>query len=510
MGQLIAMIVHIDDKKPERLTEIWRRPLPQITLEGLDAERYLDEMEGTISDVGWEMMRRMFLEQWQLTDKALVKRYYGDHAVTDGVTCDGFDSVKVLSRFGITHLPRQVCENVKNDHHVLPGNAGLPAHQGQITTRGLQEWVCLLPQDVPFSTAQHLLGWMTRDPKTVSETQMRRWVAHHGQFIREAEQTEVQELTARKNLDGLQAQLTPVKEIRHPAAWKPELDEAVKAALDKPDGGPPKGVLPGDWERVLKARSEEQELKKLRRLGPEVRPGEVVASTDDVCVRRPEKRCWLELRTACVRTSEGRRYLSGTPEAVLLQLYLFLKLCGGINAKLTLLGDGARWIAGFFAERLAGWTASELILDWYHLGKKCSELTSMICRGRVVKKKLLGQLLSNLWRGKGEATLTILKNYRSEAKNVEALDTLIAYLNTRLPFLPDYKQRRADRQFIGSGFGEKANDLIVSRRQKNKGMHWSREVSDGLAALRTLMLNGGWDLYWQKNQVLPLAVSGQL
>lgn len=509
MSHLSVMIVRVDDENPEKLTEIWRRSLPQIILEGLAAEKYLDEMEGTVLDVGREMNQNLFLEHWRLTDQAFTTRYHEDHALTDGVTCDGFDNVKVLCRFGVVYLPRQVCKNVKNDQHVLPGNAGLPVHQGQIATRGFQECACLLPQDVPFSTAQRLLGWMTGDPKIVSETQMRRWVAHHGQLIREAEQTEVQELSARKNLDGLSAQLVTVKEVRHPAAWKPAMDEAVKAALDQPNSEPPKGVSHGDWERVLKARSEAQELKKLRRLGPEVRPGEVVASTDDVCVRRPEKRRWLELRTACVRTSRGHRYLSGTPKAVLQQLYLLLQLCGGINAKLTLLGDGARWIFGFFAERLAGWTNSEMILDWYHLGKKCSELASMICCGRMAKKKLLRQLLCLLWRGRGQDALSVLQDYRPQAKNVEMLDALITYLTARLSFLPDYKHRRANRQFIGSGFVEKANDLIVSRRQKNKGMHWSLGVSDGLAALRTLMLNEGWDLYWQENQVLTLAIIRQ-
>ena len=54
---------------------------------------------------------------------------------------------------------------------------------------------------------------------------------------------------------------------------------------------------------------------------------------------------------------------------------------------------------------------------------------------------------------------------------------------------------------------EKANDLIVARRQKNRGMQWSQETSDGLAALRTLMLNGGWDRYWQKREVLPILAS---
>ncbi len=33
------------------------------------------------------------------------------------------------------------------------------------------------------------------------------------------------------------------------------------------------------------------------------------------------------------------------------------------------------------------------------------------------------------------------------------------------------------------------------------------QPSDALAALRTLMLNGGWERYWQQREVLPLLAS---
>ena len=69
---------------------------------------------------------------------------------------------------------------------------------------------------------------------------------------------------------------------------------------------------------------------------------------------------------------------------------------------------------------------------------------------------------------------------------------------------PTYRQRRRAQQYIGSGQVEKANDLLVARRQKNRGMQWSEATSDGLTALRTLMLNGGWDRYWVDGEVLPL------
>jgi len=68
------------------------------------------------------------------------------------------------------------------------------------------------------------------------------------------------------------------------------------------------------------------------------------------------------------------------------------------------------------------------------------------------------------------------------------LDTLIAEKEARQPWIPNYRQRRIAQQERGSGHEEKANDLIVARRQKGRGMHWRLETSDALAALRTLLL----------------------
>ncbi len=69
------------------------------------------------------------------------------------------------------------------------------------------------------------------------------------------------------------------------------------------------------------------------------------------------------------------------------------------------------------------------------------------------------------------------------------------------------KNRASTIGYIGSGHVEKANNLIVARRQKNRGMQWSAATSDGLAALRTLMLNGGWERYWQRCEVLSLVAA---
>jgi hypothetical protein len=55
-------------------------------------------------------------------------------------------------------LSRQVCQQAHTQSHVMPGNAVLPPHNGMIITRGLQEWACLLPQELSFATVARLLG----------------------------------------------------------------------------------------------------------------------------------------------------------------------------------------------------------------------------------------------------------------------------------------------------------------------------------------------------------------
>ncbi len=150
-----------------------------------------------------------------------------------------------------------------------------------------------------------------------------------------------------------------------------------------------------------------------------------------------------------------------------------------------------------------------MVLDWQHLKQKCREMVSRIGHSHEAKWQLLQRLYRCLWSGKVAAAIDLLQNYRPLARNVEALHTFIAYLEleARAPWIPNYRQRRMERRYIGSGHAEKANDLIIARRQKGRGMHWSLQTSNALAALRTLMLNGGWDRYWQQHEVLPLVAS---
>ncbi len=405
-------------------------------------------------------------------------------------------------------MPRQVLERADGGGHVVPGNDLLPAHGGMVITRCLREWVCLLPLDVGVETTQRLLGWITQESTILGATEVRRLVREHGSEIRAAEQAEAKALLADpERLARARAQLVPATVPRRKAAWPAALTPVVAAALAEGAPAPPAGVTAADWERLLAVRREQQterDAAALRRLGPEVRPAQILASADEVLVRQPKKRQFWQLRTALVRTETGYRYLSGTGAGFLTMLWVLLLLCGAKQQWVTFVSDGARWLREFYDERLRGLPQRELVLDWWHLAKRCRELTSMIGKDRPTRRALCRAVLKRLWQGEVQQAVQVLEASRPETKSERWLDELIAYLESREESLVNYRQQRRERHYIGSGGVEKGNDQIVARRMKRQGMHWSLETADSLAALKTVWLNQGWDRYWARREVLPL------
>jgi Uncharacterised protein family (UPF0236) len=426
---------------------------------------------------------------------------------------DGTAEVEVASRFGRLTLPRQVLVERASGTHVMPGNAVLPPHGGIVITRGLQEMACLLADTLPFETAARLLGWQTQAERAavLCASTLRTLVREHGAALAQAEAGEVAWLTALV-ADGadLRPHLVPAAAPRRRAGWPAALCAAVDQALAAEAPAPPQGVRVADWERVLSVRRDEQTATDLRRLGPGVGPDEVVASADEVLTRRVQRRQFWELRTARVATTAGYRYVSGTGAAFLATLGLLCSLCrtGGTACprQVVLLADGACWLRDFFQDVLAPHGAL-LLLDWYHLAHRCRQISTQVCRDKPTRLRFVRATTARLWRGDVDGALAIAQEHRALAKHVGPLDQWIHYLDTRRPIIPCYRERHQQRQYIGSGHAEKANDLLVARRQKHQGMHWSEETSVALMRLRTLRLNEEWDRYWQQRQTPSLLVA---
>jgi len=143
--------------------------------------------------------------------------------------------------------------------------------------------------------------------------------------------------------------------------------------------------------------------------------------------------------------------------------------------------------------------AVTLILDWYHLRKKVREMMSMIACNKEDKAQYVRETLRFLWRGKVAEALEYL-NTQVHSKNEKRLQELIGYLQKHQSEIIDYGIRQKAGKTIGSGRGEKAVDQVIGKRQKKKGMSWSKKGSKALAILKAVELNQKWDELWFPQQ----------
>jgi hypothetical protein len=93
-------------------------------------------------------------------------------------------------------------------------------------------------------------------------------------------------------------------------------------------------------------------------------------------------------------------------------------------------------------------------------------------------------------------------SYARQWRNPAAVEELIAYLEKRRAYIPDYQQRQRAGLWIASTRVKKYNDWAVSARCKNRGMSWSPQGVLALAALEAARRNGELDA-WRRDRALP-------
>ena len=234
--------------------------------------------------------------------------------------------------------------------------------------------------------------------------------------------------------------------------------------------------------------------------------GFVVVEPDEVKTKAQPSTGRKEVWTfTAVVLVAGLRYAfaEATVEGLWLQVSALLLELGVLTGerRLLVLGDGATWIRTWF-EGL-GICPKAMILCWWHLRKRCYEQMSSAGgpkdRRRVFEKELLGQL----WEGKVDAAIELLKGALLEwVRNPAAVEELIAYLEKRRGYIPDYQQRKRAGLWIASTRVEKYNDWAVSGRCKHQGMSWSPQGVLALASLEAARRNGELE-GWREDRTLP-------
>lgn len=159
--------------------------------------------------------------------------------------------------------------------------------------------------------------------------------------------------------------------------------------------------------------------------------------------------------------------------------------------RLIFLTDGATCIRDNISKYF-GFRQYTLILDWLHLKKKCGELLSMAIKGSKAEKNGIRATVGNiLWTGRYEKAIKYLNSLKnSNIKNSKALQDVKDYINRKSPNITCYAIRHELGLPISSNRVEKANDIVVAKRQKHNGMSWSDKGSNALAIIKAAEVNG--------------------
>lgn len=153
-------------------------------------------------------------------------------------------------------------------------------------------------------------------------------------------------------------------------------------------------------------------------------------------------------------------------------------------------------------EYFSWYTNKSIILDWYHLHKKCKELLSMALNGRDIRNAVLQNLTPLLWHGLVDQAIAYLKSLsEAEIKNEDERLHLMQYLAKNRPMIPVYAVRRELGLRNSSNRGEKANDLLVAERQKHNGMSWSPSGSVALASVTALKHNREYHKWFRERKI---------
>ncbi|GHU52152.1 hypothetical protein FACS1894200_12660 [Spirochaetia bacterium] len=156
------------------------------------------------------------------------------------------------------------------------------------------------------------------------------------------------------------------------------------------------------------------------------------------------------------------------------------------NKMLVFFTDGARNIKNNI-QNMFGWRQYTIILDWYHLKKKCGEYLSMALKGIRIRKAVWAKLGRLLWIGHVDKAIAYLRSVGQESiKNADYIEKVIAYLEKNKEFIPCYAIRKLIGLRNSSNPVETSNNIVV--------LHSCRKNILTILILYGIITNGGYKI----------------
>ena len=172
-----------------------------------------------------------------------------------------------------------------------------------------------------------------------------------------------------------------------------------------------------------------------------------------------------------------------------------------LSHELIFMTDGARNLKSHI-QSVFQFHPYTIVLDWFHLKKRCQERLSQSIRSKDRRNAVLEKTLRYLWVGDVPGAIGYLRSLDpGDIKSMDWLEDLISYFNNKGDAITCYALRSQLGLRNSSNPVEKANDLLVAQRQKHNGMAWSSDGSGSLAALQMIYLNNQSG-YWFQNRKL--------
>lgn len=239
---------------------------------------------------------------------------------------------------------------------------------------------------------------------------------------------------------------------------------------------------------------------------------DVLSKSQKSSRKKDEKKAQMFVSNTVVHIQyEGQSYVltaSGLDQAMKRTMAFLLYNHLLEDSRLIFFSDGATSIRDAI-HKYFSFRQYTLILDWYHLEKKCNLFLSMGVRGSMAERKeIKKQLAAILWAGNVEKAKQYVKGIsKKNIKCQKQLEGLIAYLDRKTPYITCYAMRKLFGLRTSSNLVEKSNDRVVSARQKKKGMSWSTVGSRALATLSAVCINGELSNWiFKKDVVFKMAV----